>query len=456
MINDIFANTQDTSASLVVTSTIFETDAYLTTSAYVDASQSTLNTVVYTTSDVSFSFVPPAVTQNATVTTNPYRDISYNLGLTDLSSGYNLIITPIQPAYFISPDPSKTVDFAFAYRVIDTATGTYVTTLQYPIQAIIEIMDLTSYNYTIYHLDTTTGIVSPVTSAIVGNTIEFTITKNNALFGSSVPVSNIPPATINLPFIFDLSAQSVTIFGEGVSVPDASFNLTVDMSASIFQQSLLYRDSETDEIDISFTPVSGNLEYEINRLNSTRNDSYNLVLTEVNKSQRINYTQFSRTNTNVPPLDGPLYNHFIQYIASLMFGHPQAQAPIKNDSQIIQDLSNGNIGLQFVNILLDASNIRHSILEQLINSDVSNIRFSISDTSGSYYPYPFVKGDKIVFRVSMQGSLYIDDPTTLPNGTVATTTNILYKLFNGIPGIDFSQSPVSIQTRYWKISITLV
>lgn len=440
---------QDTSASIVVTSAVFDTTTYLTTSAYVDPSQSTLNTIVYST-DTSFSFVPPSVPQNATVTTNPYRDISYNLSLTDLSSGYNVVITPIQPSYFVSPEPTKTVDFAFAYRVIDTATGQFVTTLQYPITTFVQIFDLTKYRYIINHLDTTTGLVTPVSYNVSGDIIEFTITKNNVLFGTSIP---IPPATITLPFVFDLSAQNITVFGENVSVVDASFNLAVDMSASIFRQSLLYTDEEDGSIDISFTPISGNLEYEINRLNSTSNDAYNLALVGVQNSNYVDYTQFGRRPQNIPPLSGSLNQHFIQYIASLMFGHPQAQAPIKNDAEIIRDLSDGNLGLQFVTSLSDSSSVRHSMLEQLIAADVSSIRFDISDTD-TYHPYPFIVGDKIVFRVSMQGNLFIDSSSGL-NGSTATTTGILNNLFGTTVGIQMSPSP-HFETRTWKVTITLV
>jgi hypothetical protein len=461
-LNDIISNVitpQDTSASIVVTSAVFDANSYLTPSAYIDPSQSTITTKVYTT-DVSFSFVPASVPQNATVTTNPYRDISYNLELTDLSSGYNLIITPVHPAYFVSPEPTKTVNFAFAYRVIDVATGGYVTTLQYPITTFVEVFEMSKYNYTIYHLDTSTGIVSPVSYNISGDIIEFTITKNNVLFGTSTPIlnTNPNPATITLPFVFDLSAQSITMLGESIdpSTLDASFNLTVDMSASIFQQSFRYRDSDIcGNVDISFTPLANSLEYEINRLNSTANDKYSLTLSAVTGYPQINYTQFSRSKNNISPSNGPLNQHFIQYISSLMFGHPQAQAPIKNDAAIIADLSNGNLGSQFVTSMTDASDIRHSMLEQLFASDVSGDRFDLSDNDGPYYPYPFMTGDKIVFRVSMSGNIFEDSPTIMTNGTISSNAGILYRLFNGIPGISFNPNPV-FDRRYWKVIITLI
>ena len=275
--------------------------------------------------------------------------------------------------------------------------------------------------------------------------------------------------TISLPFIFDLSAQSIIVFGEDVSAAslDASFNLTVDMSASIFAASLLYTDADIcGNIDISYVPLAGGLQYEINRLNVGSSisdaDSYKLVLANVYNPVQghtgLDYNQYSRTAgaTSYPPTPASVRQHFLQYIASLMFGHPQAQAPIKNDNDILTDLSNDNLGSQFAVRLGDASDIRHSILEQLIAADVSGDRFDISDND-TYHQYPFLAGDKIVFRIAMQGTLNADSPTSLQSGTVSNA-KLLYQLFNNIAGIAVTDNSVvgTVQERYWKITITLV
>jgi hypothetical protein len=283
----------------------------------------------------------------------------------------------------------------------------------------------------------------------------------------STPTPPSPPpqpssggnAIISLPFIFDLSAQSIIVFGEEVSSIDASFNLTVDMNTSIFSQSLLYKDADAcGNMDISYTPLAGNLRQEINDLNV---GAYELVLANVyhpKGASIINYTQYSRNGGNYPPSASNISNHFMQYIASLMFGHPQAQAPIKNDNDILADLSNDNLGLQFDITLGNSVDVRHSILEQLIAADVSGDRFDLSDNDGNYHPYPFLAGDQIVFRVKMSGTLNADSPSILPSGTVSNSS-LLYNLLNGVTGISVQNNTStsgSIDERTWKITITLV
>jgi hypothetical protein len=270
----------------------------------------------------------------------------------------------------------------------------------------------------------------------------------------SPPQTGTGNAVITLPFIFDLSSQSVVVFGEDMTLSDASFNLSIDMSASIFTNSLLYTDADTcGNMDISFIPIAGNMEYEINRLNSTAADAYKLVLSQVTGSNLVNYTQYSKLKTNIAPREGPLNQHFIQYISSLMFGHPQAQAPIKNDDNIIQDFSNCNLGNQFVSSMYDLSYVRQTILEQLVAADISGTRFDISDNDG-YYSYPFRVGDKITFGVAMQGKMFVDSATQFQNIS-ASNTDILNRLFANSPGITLVPEP-QFDRRVWKITITLV
>ena len=260
-------------------------------------------------------------------------------------------------------------------------------------------------------------------------------------------------AIITLPFIFDLSAQDITVFGEEVTITDASFNLTTQLSLSAFRNSLLYKDNESGDMDISFIAQTA-LQDEINLLNCTSATSASgraLTLAGL----VIDYSQFSKGNPgSYPPNPSSLANHFLQYIASLLFGHPQAQAPIKNDTDILTDLSNDNLGQQFVTELGNSQAVRHSILEQLINSDVSSLRFDISDNQGSYLPYPFISGDKIVFRVKMQGNLNVDAASGL-SGQSGVTSSVLSTLFSGITGVENVSGNMKIAERVWKVTATL-
>ena len=264
-------------------------------------------------------------------------------------------------------------------------------------------------------------------------------------------------ATINLPFIFDLSAQDITVFGEEVSIADVSFNLTTELSLSAFRNSLLYKDNESGDMDISFVSQSA-LQDEINLLNCTSaNSAAGRALTLASAQVgAANYSQYSKGNPGAyPPAPSSLANHFLQYVASLLFGHPQAQAPIKNDIDILTDLSNDNLGSQFVTELGNSQAVRHSILEQLINADVSSLRFDISDNQGSYLPYPFIDGDKIVFRVKMQGALNADPASGL-SGQSGVTAIDLSQLFSGITGIvSAGGANMKVEERMWKVTATL-
>jgi hypothetical protein len=256
-------------------------------------------------------------------------------------------------------------------------------------------------------------------------------------------------AIINLPFIFDLSAQSIEIFGEEVSLPDASFNLTTDLSLNVFTSSFLFKDNESGNMDISFVETS-TLKNHINLLNST-NNLRTLQLVSVDGQGGPNYTQFSKVGSSFTPQDSSICNHFLQYVASLLFGHPQAQAPIKNDTAILADLSGDDLGGQFITELSNNHVVRHSMLEQLIDADVSNERFDYSHND-TYHSYPFLDGDKIVFRVKMQGNLFVDAISSLGASTTVQQSTIS-ALFNNITGIDAQNGKVS--ERIWKVTATL-
>jgi hypothetical protein len=282
-----------------------------------------------------------------------------------------------------------------------------------------------------------------------------TTTNYTIIITNSLPQPSGANAIITLPFIFDLSAQDVTVFGEDVTIADASFNLTTELSLSAFTSSLLYKDNESGDMDISFVSQTA-LKDEINSLNCTGVSVAGRDLTLASAQVgAANYSQYSKGSPGAyPPSPSSLANHFLQYVASLLFGHPQAQAPIKNDIDILTDLSNDDLGQQFVTELGNSYAVRHSILEQLINADVSSLRFDISDNDGNYHSYPFIDGDKIVFRVKMQGNLNIDAASGL-SGQSGVTSSVLASLFSGITGVANVGGNMKIEERIWKVTATL-
>jgi hypothetical protein len=234
-----------------------------------------------------------------------------------------------------------------------------------------------------------------------------------------------------------------------VTVPDASFNLTTDLSLNVFLSSFLFKDNESGDMDISFVDTIA-LKNHINLLNSTT-DAKTLQLVSVDGQGGPNYTQFSKVGSSFTPQNSSICNHFLQYVASLLFGHPQAQAPIKNDSAILSDLSGDDLGRQFITELSNNHVVRHSMLEQLIDAEVSIERFDYSHND-TYHSYPFLDGDKIVFRVKMQGNLFVDAISSLGASTTVQQSTIT-ALFSNITGIDAQNGKVS--ERIWKVTATL-
>jgi hypothetical protein len=269
----------------------------------------------------------------------------------------------------------------------------------------------------------------------------------------------MPSATIYLPYIFDLSANAV-VFGEAVTGISADYYLQEDvaetvLSAADLRAALLYKDDEADPnvYDLGLTelpaPVStATIESSINKL---CNDSTVGKLKHWSGS-----TEYANSSTNFSSAYLP--EHYIQYIASLLFGHPQAQAPIKNDEEMEADLSNDNIGAQFCGAQgLNALDVRKFLLEQLINADKS--RFN-TDHTGSTIEMPFAQGDEIIFRVRMQGGLSADGATSFTSNGVASAAINLSSVFGTItdsnnPSNVLLQSGVTVNPRVWAIKLVL-
>jgi hypothetical protein len=148
----------------------------------------------------------------------------------------------------------------------------------------------------------------------------------------------------------------------------------------------------------------------------------------------------------------------------VLFGHPQAQAPIKNDEQIVIDLSNGDLGSQFGGSMgLSDVAIRRFIFEQLVNNSKNTIkpsgnRFDVSDNDPSsntgYIDFPFEEGDEIVFRVRMSGGLDSDVATTFASG-IGSSPIDLVNIFGNTVGVTNNTTSVSITPKVWAIKFVL-
>jgi hypothetical protein len=87
----------------------------------------------------------------------------------------------------------------------------------------------------------------------------------------------------------------------------------------------------------------------------------------------------------------------VRYIANDLFGHPEAQAPIKNDYEIIETFDHIPYGLL---VALQSSYIRGIILSTLeMNGRVSTPKPPLMTA------YPFEVGDTITLYVNVSGML---------------------------------------------------
>jgi alpha-tubulin suppressor-like RCC1 family protein len=461
-ISNIFIGTLDTSASLPVYGTVFDISSYITGSFYTDISNKVINSTVYLT-DFSVNYVPTTLTSNSVITNNLYVDSSFNLAFKDICSNYSVALSVVPTPYFQSPITNKTTEFSFAYRVVDNC-GQFIR--DFSSSPITVELELSSYNqsltYSFYHIDTSSGVITPVIGVVNNNKFIFTISKNNVIVGySSSSSNNNTNVSIYLPFIFDLSSEAI-VFGENVIGISADYYLEEDisrttLSSSMLRNALLYKDDVVlDGInDLSYQELpqptqqnTNNIIYSLNRLVDISN---------------LKYWQGSAsyTNSSVAFSTSPLAEQYIQYVASVIFGHPQAQAPIKNDEQILIDLSNCDMGGQFCGSQgLNDLGVRKFIFEQLVKNDkntsnVSGHRFDVSDNDPSansgYKPFPFESGDELIFRVKMYGGLS-NDSSTISN--ISTPSN-LATILNGINGLTTTNNNVSIDPKIWAIKLIL-
>jgi hypothetical protein len=208
-----------------------------------------------------------------------------------------------------------------------------------------------------------------------------------------------------IPITLDAQADT-TIFGEQLSVSYDYYFSDVSalyLSADHFNNAFKYRDQNNgsalfniDQASIVLLSVAMEFELALNtfELDSTRGPSV--------------YADAS--NSPTPDSFG---NHYVQYLASLLFSHPQAQAPIKNDDYIkyqIEVLSGiaNQIYTQFSNDVSNSTAISQGIVksmyEQLILDKHRIPPYdSVNDTD--YKMFDFKPGDLIEFTVNASSNV---------------------------------------------------
>jgi hypothetical protein len=180
------------------------------------------------------------------------------------------------------------------------------------------------------------------------------------------------------------------------------------------------------------------------------------------------------TNSATVPSDSVLGEHYVQYVASLLFGHPQAQAPIKNDDSMISDINSSNIGQQFVQKLIDdvgagtdtnaasesSGGVVKAVFEQLLS--LAHERFDVSgdDIKGDHTDlakkFRFETGDVIQFKVRMQGELSIEGAVnSLATSNSADDTAAAVFSASGVT-YSGTGSSASVDARTWRVSLRVL
>jgi len=218
---------------------------------------------------------------------------------------------------------------------------------------------------------------------------------------------------INLPMIlslysdFQIYGQNISnIYNYILSNYDSSDNLYQNsgtISAAALRNYIKYRSNNLDGVEFYVTDVSGDIISSINNFV----DNANIFITTDGVTP-LSYGLDLQSSVTTKPTGSPLYMHFLQFLASILFGHPNALSPIKNQNTIKNNMIVQNLGRQFVSenglAHVDSSgnfDVIQALYEQLIEYD----RFAVNDSNGTWISLPFEENDVFAIPVLMSGKL---------------------------------------------------
>lgn len=280
--------------------------------------------------------------------------------------------------------------------------------------------------------------------------------------------------TLDIPIIIDTSGD-VQIFSEDLDISDANFifasvsNTSID--ASNLANSLFFIDDNTGSE---------------NKLFKIDVDNMKTFATQVREElfdKNHKFTLVGSTHTAYAPRNSTyssgIAEHFIQYIASVLFGHPLAQAPINNEQSIKTQIESADISNQiytdfFVDIsendgVSDSSGnesvngIIQSLFEQIIVSAASRIYTG----DASFNSFPIKVGDTIRFLLRIQGKISSDTSKYSGGGFVGSIQdlNTVYShlidpdtgnsMYSYRPLYTDADGNLCIKSKIWVISFEL-
>lgn len=282
------------------------------------------------------------------------------------------------------------------------------------------------------------------------------------------------PIVIDIPLVVDASAN-VTILASDVDISAANFvfnSFSANIDASGLSNALFYSDDNTGGGLNLFRFDEDNLAYFATQVRDAL----------VAPGSEADLTLIGSTDTQYTPTNGvytgSLGEHFIQYVAAKMFGHPLAQAPINNEDDIRSDIHSADVSLQLYN-QIEADLNGHTGAEE-VQASVNGLVLSIFETlvaagriTGndlSFNPFPFVAGDVLRFIIRMQGQIESGGGTyTDPCGNFVPNIPNLSNIFNylidpdyGVTTGAFSHRPlykvgtdVFVKPKNWVVALEM-
>jgi alpha-tubulin suppressor-like RCC1 family protein len=373
------------------------------------------------------------------------------LTITGITSTQRIVFTTLPGTIYTNSKTKGSEEALTIIKVFDTVLNDFIETgFDFTFTYTFPAGSTANRGYRVYHVDSSGVLDETPIGYFVPNaddTLDVRILVNPSYF-----ISSYPTATIVLPFILDISAQNITVFGEEVTGISGDYYVeetTIrSLSAADFQALLTYRDwtAAGEGVDLCANLLAGEtlVRDGINRLTH---------------STPLTMTQGDYAPPAPAPSSAHLADHFIQYIASNLFGHPQAQAPIKNDDNIMADICNNggyDLGRQFVDAITQSTYMQ-SVFESLVAADVNGDRFDVHDTSANYYhPFPFITDDEFIFRVRMRGHIDIDQSLSVSGfGQPTQLQNVFGRIISDTDSTKFMNTSGDIYSRVWVVRIKL-
>jgi hypothetical protein len=254
------------------------------------------------------------------------------------------------------------------------------------------------------------------------------------------------PILIDIPIVVDASAN-VTVLASEIDISSANFifdTISTSISSDNLSNSLFYQDNDAvgEESNI-FTYDATNLEAFTAELSDALTASgAEADLTLVGSTD----TQYTNTNG---VYTGTLGEHYIQYVASKLFGHPLAQAPINNETDIRDQIHSADIsGQVYAQIAADLGVTPPSPPGASANGLVLSIYETLvaagripANPDNVISPFPFEAGDILRFIIRMQGGIESGGGTyTDPSGNYVTDLTNISNLFNYLIDPDYGTS----------------